>query len=92
MTLWARDRRVRFHFIRPEKPIENDFIESFNDRFRDERLNEHVFQSLAEARLTIEAWRLDYNSARPHQSLGYLAPEEFARGLQISLPLRLSVA
>ena len=92
MAIWARDRQVRLHFIRPGKPTENAFVESFNGRFRDECLNENVFGSLHEARDIIEKWRLDYNSARPHQSLGYLAPEEFARGLQISLPLRLSVA
>lgn len=92
MALWARDRQVQLHFIQPGKPTQNAYIESFNGRFRDEFLNEQVFESLTEARMTIESWLLDYNASRQHQSLGYLAPEEFARGLQISLPLRLSVA
>ena len=47
-------------------------------KLRDECLNEHVFSTLAEARCIIEAWRIDYNTERPHSSLGYLTPEEFA--------------
>ena len=55
-------------------------MESFNGKLRDECLNEHVFASLAEARRIIEAWRIDYNTVRPHSSLDYLTPEEFAAG------------
>jgi putative transposase len=51
---------------------------SLNSRLRDECLNEHLFGSLAEAREIIESWRLDYNQARPHSSLGTLTPKEFA--------------
>jgi len=58
--------------------VQNAFIESFNSKLRDECLNEYVFSSLGEARAIIEAWRHDYNHLRPHSSLGYLAPEEFA--------------
>ena len=92
MACWARDRKVRLHFIQPGKPTQNAFIESFNGRFRDECLNENEFASLAHARSIIETWRLDYNERRPHKSLGNLTPEEFARGLQIKLPLDLSAA
>ena len=92
MACWARDRKVRLHFIQPGKPTQNAFIESFNGRFRDECLNENQFATLAQARLVIEAWRIDYNTDRPHQALGNRAPEEFARGLQIRLPLQLSAA
>ncbi len=53
-------------------------MESFNGKLRDECLNEHVFSSLAQARRVIEAWRIDYNTERPHSSLGYLTPKEFA--------------
>jgi hypothetical protein len=53
-------------------------MESFNGKLRDECLNEHVFSSLAQARRIIEAWRIDHNTVRPHSSLGYLTPEEFA--------------
>ena len=70
--------RVAWHYIEPGKPVQNAFIESFNSRLRDECLNEHLFDSLAEARQIIEAWRLDYNHARPHSSLGTLTPSEFA--------------
>ncbi|MGA8794745.1 integrase core domain-containing protein, partial [Candidatus Binatus sp.] len=74
---WATSR-VAWHYIEPGKPVQNAFIESFNSKLRDECLNEYVFTSLAEARAIIEAWRHDYNHLRPHSSLGYLAPEEFA--------------
>jgi putative transposase len=70
--------RVAWHYIEPGKPVQNAFIESFDSRLRDECLNEHLFDSLAEARRIIEAWRMDYNHARPHSSLGTLTPSEFA--------------
>jgi putative transposase len=69
---------VRLQFIEPGKPIQNAFIESFNGRFREECLNEHVFVSLEDARRKIEQWRIAYNQERPHSSLGYLTPHEFA--------------
>jgi putative transposase len=92
MACWARDRKVRLHFIQPGKPTQNAYVESFNGRFRDECLNEHQFATLGHARLIIEAWRIDYNTDRPHQALENRTPEEFARGLQIMLPLQLSAA
>jgi putative transposase len=58
--------------------MQNGFSESFNGRFRDECLNEHLFRSLTEARQIIESWRLDYNTGRPHTSLDGLTPTEFA--------------
>jgi len=75
---WAYEHGVKIHFIRPGKPVENSFVESFNGKFRDECLNESSFVSLADARREIESWRLDYNRARPHSSLGNLSPEQFA--------------
>lgn len=78
MLKWAEDNRVEWHYIAPGKPQQNGFMESFNGKLRDECLNEHVFSSLAQARHIIEAWRIDYNTVRPHSSLGYLTPEEFA--------------
>ena len=75
---WAYDNQVRLQFIEPGKPIQNAFIESFNSRLREECLNEHVFVSLDDARRKIEQWRIQYNRERPHSSLGYLTPEEFA--------------
>jgi putative transposase len=78
MDAWAYSRGVRLDFIRPGKPVENAFIESFNGRLRDECLNSHWFRSLREARRDIELWRLDYNQVRPHSRLGDLPPEVFA--------------
>jgi len=81
---WAYEHDVTLAFIRPGKPIENCFVESFNGRFRDECLNLHWFLSLHDARRRIEAWRVDYNEVRPHSSLGDQTPREFAQvaGLQ----------
>ena len=75
---WAEANDVEWHYIAPGKPQQNGFMESFNGKLRDECLNEHVFCSLTQARRIIEAWRIDYNTMRPHSSLGYLTPEEFA--------------
>ena len=79
---WAYRRGVQLDFIRPGKPVENAFIESFNGRLRDECLNVHQFASLADAQAVLEAWRLDYNTRRPHSSLGHLTPSEFVRQRQ----------
>jgi putative transposase len=74
---WAFARGVQLDFIRPEKPVENAFIEAFNGRLRDECLNVHRFTSLDDAKAKIEAWRVDSNQRRPHSSLGHLTPNEF---------------
>ena len=76
---WAEQRGIRLVHIQPGKPTQNSFIESFNGRFRDECLNAHWFENLADARRKIEAWRVDYNQTRPHSSLAYRTPAEFAR-------------
>ena len=60
------------------KPTQNASIESFNGKFRDECLNEHWFRNLRHAKNLIAAWRKDYNEQRPHSSIGYLTPAEFA--------------
>jgi putative transposase len=78
MLGWQEDRGVQWHYIAPGKPTQNGFIESFNGRLRDECLNEHLFTNLSEARRIIEAWRIDYNTRRPHTSLNGLTPTEFA--------------
>jgi putative transposase len=77
LDVWAHEHGVALHFIRPGKPIENAYIESFNGHFRDECLNQHWFTSLDDARRSIEAWRLDYNEVRPHSALGDRPPAEF---------------
>jgi putative transposase len=78
MDQWAFENKIKLDFIRPGKPQENGFIESFNGKFRDECLNEYWFLSLEDVRRTIEEWRIDYNENRPHTSLGNLTPREFA--------------
>ena len=75
---WQQEHEVEWHYIAPGKPMQNGFIESFNGRLRDECLNEHLFSNLNEARQIIEAWRIDYNTNRPHTSLNGLTPTEFA--------------
>ncbi len=77
---WAYERGVELAFIRPGKPVENCFVESFNGKFRDECLNVHWFLSLRDARHHIEVWRVDYNYVRPHSTLGYEPPSLVARG------------
>jgi putative transposase len=83
---WAYQRGVRLHFITPGKPNQNAFVESVNGRFRDECLDLHWFGSLAEARAVIEAWRVEYNTQRPHGSLGDRTPEEYAVTLVAGSP------
>ena len=75
---WAYQHQVALHFIERGKPTQNALIESFNGKFRDECLNQNWFVDLRDARDRIEAWRVDDNAVRPHSSLGYRTPEEFA--------------
>ncbi len=75
---WAYRRGVKLNFIRPGKPIENAYAESFIGRLRDECLNENWFINFNHAREVIENWRIDYNENRPHTSLGGLTPMEYA--------------
>ena len=65
--------------IEPGSPWENPFVESFNGRVRDELLNLENFATLAEAQVIVEAWRVEYNTQRPHSALGGLTPDEYAR-------------
>ena len=89
---WTEERGVDWHYIAPGKPQQNGFAESFIGRLRDECLNEHLFGSLKEARHIIEAWRIDYNTHRPHTSLSGLTPTEFANRSQMDQNLnRLSL-
>jgi putative transposase len=83
---WAYCRGVQLHFIRPGKPIENAFAESFNGRLRDECLNENWFMSLKHAREVIEAWRKDYNETRPHGSLEGMSPREYLNNNGVLYP------
>lgn len=75
---WAFKNGVKLRFIRPGKPVENCFVESFNGTIRKDCLDAHWFEDLEHARRVIESWRLDYNHDRPHSGVGDLAPAEFA--------------
>ena len=74
---WAYEQGLQWHTIQPGRPMENGYVESFNGRFRDECLNENWFTSLADAE-KIAQWKQDYNELRPHSSLQYRTPMEFA--------------
>lgn len=76
---WAYENQVTMDFSRPGKPTDNAFIESFNGRLRQECLNAHWFLSLDDAKLKIEAWRREYNEIRPHSSLDWMTPAEYAQ-------------
>ena len=78
LIAWSEERGVRLEYIQPGKPVQNAYVESFNGRLRDECLNANWFTSLKDARQKIESWREDYNQYRPHSSLNYLPPVEFA--------------
>ena len=79
---WCGEARIEWHYTAPGKPTQNAFVESFNGRMRDELLNETLFTSLAHAREKIAAWADDYNTRRPHSSLGYATPAAFATELK----------
>jgi putative transposase len=76
---WCRFNDVESIFIDPGSPWQNAWIESFNGRLRDELLNGWRFDSLLEAKVIIEDWRIDYNINRPHSAHGDLTPSEYAR-------------
>lgn len=86
MEAWAYHHQVELDFIRPGKPVENGYIESFNGRLRDECLNTEAFFALADVREKLETWRQDYNRVRPHSALDDCAPEVFATQWRITAP------
>ena len=69
---------MTLYFSRPGRPTDNAFVESFNGRLRDECPNAHWLLSMTDARAKIEAWRRDYDESRPHTSLGWMTPLEYA--------------
>jgi len=75
---WCRLKGTATSYIEPGSPWENPFVESFNGRARDELLNIEEFATLFEAQVVVEAWRVEYNTYRPHSSLGGLTPAEYA--------------
>jgi putative transposase len=87
---WTIQLGIETLYIEPGAPWENGYAESFHSRLRDEFLAIEVFESLAVARKLTAAWREDYNHYRPHSSLGYLTPAEFAARCPASAPKLLS--
>lgn len=75
---WCIDRRITLEHIQPGRPMQNGHVESFNGKLRDECLNVSWFRNLFDARRQIRRWQQDYNESRPHSSLGYRTPAEFA--------------
>ena len=91
MEAWAMKAGVQLCFIRPGRPVENGFIESFNGRLRDECLNVEWFTSLENAKQQLADWRNHYNHSRPHSAIGDRAPAQFA-GLHTSKPERFALS
>ena len=82
---WCEERKIQLIHIQPGRPMQNGHVESFNGRLRDECLNANWFRNLMDARAKIGAWRDEYNGERPHSSLGYRTPNEFAAILKSSV-------
>lgn len=79
MFFWSQETMVQLGFIQPGKPTQNAFVESLNGKFRNECLNLHWFRTLDEAKYEIALWREHYNNVRPHSSLNYMPPVEYAK-------------
>jgi putative transposase len=79
IVAWCAAKKIELIHIQPGRPMQNGHVESFNGRFRDECLNANWFLNLADARSKIEEWRREYNAERPHSSLDYRTPDEFAK-------------
>ena len=75
---WNLERRINLVHAQPGKPTQNGYVESFNGKLREECLRVSWFQNLFEARHILANWRREYNELRPHSSLNYLTPAEFA--------------
>ena len=89
--LWAYHNKVQIDFSRPGKPTDNCFIETFNGSLRDECLNVHWFETIDEARMKTESWRIDYNESRPHQGLREMTPVEYAGKMALQMTNQSSI-
>jgi putative transposase len=89
---WSGEAKIEWYYIAPGRPMQNGYVESFNGRMRDELLNETLFLTLGQARDIVAGWVQDYNTERPHSSLGYATPAAFAAGLALqgAAPLRVA--
>ncbi len=75
---WLENSGVDTLYVAPGSPWENGYVESFNSKLRDEKLNRELFLHIDELRYVADRWRMDYNHYRPHSSLDYMAPAAFA--------------
>ena len=89
---WCIERKIELVHIQPGRPMQNGRVESFHGKLRDECLRVNWFGNLFEARRKIVAWRTEYNQERPHSSLGYRTPEEFAREMVTKKAVEKAVA
>jgi len=84
MDEWAYRKGIKLEFIRPGKPMENGYIESFNGKLMEECLNQNRFESIEEARRKIEEWRVEYKEYRRHRALGQETPSAFEQRWQLN--------
>jgi len=92
MDAWSYQYGVHLEFIRPGKPVDNSYIESFNGRLRDEFLNVESFIDLSDVREKLTCWQLDYNHVRPHSALADCSPVQYARDWEQSSAASLRTA
>ncbi len=79
MRLWAIERKIELKFVEPGSPYQNGYVERFNKSYREEVLDAFTFRKLGEATALTQAWLWMYNNERPHESLGYKSPVDFAQ-------------
>jgi putative transposase len=82
---WCEELKIQLIHIQPGKPMQNGHVESFNGRLRDKCLNASWFHNLVDARGKVGRWRQEYDGERPHSSLNYRTPNEFAEVLRSSV-------
>jgi putative transposase len=83
---WCRFNRAGTSYIEPGSPWQNPYVESFGGRLRDELLAVEAFNTLLEAQVLVEDWRIEYNTIRPHSALGYRTPAQYARAWTTNQP------
>jgi putative transposase len=83
---WCRFNQAGTSYIEPGAPWQNPYVESFGSRLRDELLAVEAFNTLLEARVLVEDWRIEYNTLRPHSALGYLTPTDYAKAWTATNP------
>jgi putative transposase len=83
---WCRFNQAGTSYIEPGSPWQNPYVESFGGRLRDELLAVEAFNTLLEAQVLVQDWRIEYNTVRPHSALGYLTPTDYAKAWTANHP------